>query len=153
VLTELAASLISFQLGGDSLSVKLATVREPLLTNGQFKGDTKVIEWKDRGLPRNDSPPRVVYAIWTEPDPAEQQKRFGKVIFEGDLLVRYCAWYHGLTEAERKQWDEFVGTLSPGPKLRGSLSQFRFAGEDVSLAYDRRLAHMPVDALFDGLDP
>lgn len=137
--------------GGDQLSLGLKTGREPVATNGDWSGEDTRVSWPKQFLPQPGQPPQLTYAVWDQPDAAAQQRHFGKVVLQGESLIEYCLWYHGLTEAEQQEWDAFVGTLSPGDELPDSLKAFRFLHEPADRQRDERIAASAVDAILAGL--
>lgn len=137
--------------GGDQLTLSLITGREPVATNGDWSADDLRVAWPEQLLPRPGQPPLLTYTVWEQPDASAQQSHFGKVVLRGKSLVEYCLWYHGLTEAEREEWDEFVGALSPGEALLDALKAFRFLHEPADRERDDRIAASAVDAILAGL--
>lgn len=137
--------------GGDQLRLSLNTGREPVATNGDWSVEGQRVSWPDQFLPRPGQPPLLTYTVWDQPDAVAQQSRFGKVVLQGKSLVDYCLWYHGLTEAEQEEWDDFVETLSPGEELPDALKAFRFEHEPPDRQRDDRIAASPVDAILAGL--
>lgn len=137
--------------GGDQLTLSLNTGREPLATNGDWSAEEQRVSWPDQFLPRPGQPPQLSYAAWEQPNAAVQQSHFGKAVLQGKPLVDYCLWYHGLTEAERTEWDAFVETLSPGEELADKLLAFRFRHELADLTQEECIAARAVDAILAGL--
>lgn len=137
--------------GGDQLTLSLNTGREPVATNGDWSGEDTRVSWPKQFLPRPGQPPQLSYATWDQPDAAAQQSHFGKVVLQGKSLVDYCLWYHGLTEAERTEWDAFVETLSPGEELPDTVKAFRFEHEPPARQREDRIAASAVDAILAGL--
>ena len=135
---ELLGQLVSRILGlgpgpNDQLEVKLACPTRPVATNGVWKEDAKQVVWSSEinavDKPPPPAMPALFYAFWSAPDEEFQRKHFGKVVLEGKPLAEYCVWRKGLSEAEGKQWDEFVSSLTPGNDLPKRLDAFHFAGE------------------------
>lgn len=137
--------------GGDQLTLGLKTGREPVATNGDWSAEEQRVSWPDQFLPRPGQPPQLSYAAWDQPDAAAQESHFGKVVLQGESLVDYCLWYHGLTEAEQEEWDAFVKTLSPGEELPDALKAFRFRHEPADRQRDDRIAAPAVDTILAGL--
>lgn len=113
---------------GSLLAVSLATGLQPWLTNGVWEAKEGKVQWVCE-LPGETAWPRLLTAMWSQPEEVFQKEHFGQVVLSGENLHWFCMWRRGLTEAEGKQWDAFVAALKPGPELKGLLSAFRFAGE------------------------
>lgn len=117
--------------GGDQVNVSLMTRRMPYRTNGKWDADKIQVTWSRTIDPRGEerqSSPRMLYAFWGDPNRDVQQRRFGRVLLEDQALEEYVRWYHGLTSAEKTQWDRFLGQLTPD-KAAERLKEFRFEGE------------------------
>ena len=74
------------------------------------------------------------YAAWATPNDEGQIARFGKVVLKDENLSQYCLWYHGLSPAERREWDLALARLQPGDDHRAALEAFRFMGEEMKSA-------------------
>ena len=111
----------------NNLEVKLACGVEPFATNGQWDAKDKAVTWK-ASLSKDKSPPEFCYAFWSEPNPANQEKHFGKVVLAGEALAEYLLWYRGLTPDEMRQWDALVAGLKPAMDAKKALDEFRFGG-------------------------
>lgn len=143
-------SLLLWEISGfdleprDSLTVHLQCPHEPLLTNGEWLPDENRLRWQ-ASMPMRDSPtagapPSFCYATWSEPDREFQQRRFGRVLIEGDALATYCSWRVSLHAREGTEWDHFLESLTPGGDLAGAISGFTFSGEaDPSSPAARRI--------------
>jgi hypothetical protein len=137
--------------GGDQLTLRLKTGREPVVTNGNWSLKYRRVSWPKQFLPQPGQPPQLSYAAWDQPDAAAQESHFGKVVLQGESLIEYCLWYHGLTEVERQEWDAFADTLRPGDELAGKLKTFRFLHEPADRQREDRIAAPAVDAILAGL--
>jgi hypothetical protein len=129
----LADMFQSFQLfvDGQRISVDLSCPVRPVMTNGTWNEQSKSIQWKT-DQQGSLGMPALAEAIWAEPNSEEQTQRFGEVILEGAKLGAYTVWYAGLSKDEAKEWDAFVATWQPGPKLIRSIELFRFSFDPPS---------------------
>ena len=118
--------------GSDSLKLKLNLPASPLATNGRWKPDDKAVQWFKTIAERNKPEvwPATVFALWCEPDVAMQKKIFGRTLLTDEALLEYCFWRASLTEAEGRQWDEFISRLEPDKMLAEQLKAFRFPNEN-----------------------
>jgi hypothetical protein len=101
---------------------------EPNESNGTWDAKTRELRWDARAV-SGATLPQVLFAKWGEPDEKFQRRHLGWVALSNEL-VEYNEWYFGLDADQRGQWDAFVATLSPGPKLIQKLNQFRFTVEE-----------------------
>lgn len=149
VARNLAAQLFAgaLQLGGDQISVALKTGRPALYSNGQWSPESEKMQWAKQPLPVAEMPSAFIYAVWDEPNEVAQKARFGAVALRGKNLYEYCTWYHGLTAAERTEWDKFVQGLRPGPDLVAKLREFRFQHEPVDGDGNQRHANSIVEMI------
>ncbi len=138
------------QLGGDQLTVTLNLDRPAISTNGE-NIDGQKLEWPAYLLPNGEMPPRLLYAVWDEPNDLTQQLLFGGTVLSGERLLTYAMWYAGLSDAERTAWDEFLAGVSPGPDLLPRLRAFRFPGEAADLEAEQRLSKPAVEVVERGL--
>jgi hypothetical protein len=123
LLEELLEPLNLFG-GGDTdhLVVKLALDRAPIRSNGRWR-DGQVI-W-EANLDANRALPVLCYAGWSRPDTGFQESHFGKVVLEGDGLMDYCLWFHGLTAQQAGDWEKILAGLSSGEALPEQLEAFK----------------------------
>ncbi|MEX2185855.1 MAG: hypothetical protein WD875_03635 [Pirellulales bacterium] len=139
----------------DRLRTRLHVAAAPVAANGQYDADAGTVNW-DRAIDRADAVvvgmPLTMFAVWAEPNEAEQTRRFGKVILSGEPLARYVFWHRGLTDMEQGQWSQLLDALRPGAGLQQPVEAFRFADEkskDGKEAGD--LAHTARDLLLDAM--
>ncbi len=104
-----------------------------------------------RTLPSAEQPPVVAYAAWDTPNVAVQEACFGKVVLKGQPLATYCVWYHGLTDAERQEWDEFLTRLPQGEEMEAAIQAFRFRGEPLDRPEGHQIAAPAAGAIVAGL--
>ena len=117
-------------LSSDTLQVSLETQVAPTLTNGQWDEPNGVVYWRPETLSHGgEVVPVICYAQWVTPDLEFQKQHFGKVAVKGEGLSKYCGWYVGLSEGDRKEWDAFLGHLSPGQELGERIAGYRFCDE------------------------
>ncbi len=117
----------------DEVKIVLKTGTEPLATNGQWDAQARQVAWSCRIAPESAERthlPVICYAVWAQPDEVFQKARFGRVAVDGEDLALYALWHKGLTDAQARQWDQFLASLKPGDELPGKLEAFRFAGQD-----------------------
>lgn len=153
ILSDPLAALLPGLLGqgGDRLAIALNVPRSALLTNGLWSAEDARLRWTARPLNDSRLPPVLAYAVWEKPDSAAQQARFGKVVLEGQRLAEYCLWFHGLSEAERREWTEFLATLQPGNELEPKLQAFRFRSEPADRKEQERITAPAVQGILAGL--
>jgi tetratricopeptide (TPR) repeat protein len=117
-----------FSLSSNKLTVSLATKTKPWLTNGQWQDKESKVTW-DTAMPGTSAWPRLLTALWSQPDEKFQKEHFGRVVLSDKSLHEYCLLRQGFTADEGKQWDDFVSGLKPGPELVKQLEAFHFADE------------------------
>jgi len=110
----------------DTITVQLATGVEPVESNGEWDAKEQHVAWV-REL--RGSLPVILYAKWSTPNEAAQQKRFGRTILAGAPLADYTLWYQGLSPDQATEWDRFVATLNP-LTWQDQLNDFQFQGDD-----------------------
>ena len=149
VLHELIERLFAgaIQLGGDTVTVVLKIDRPAIFTNGSWSHEPAQIKWSKKNVGTEEMAPRLIYAVWDDPNEGAQKTHFGTVALQGQSLLDYCTWYHGLTDGERREWDELVGKLRPGPTLSTDLKSFRFSHEPVGDDASRSLASPAVEVI------
>src|SRR5258708_3439636 len=110
--------------------------------------DSAPIQWAPTNVLGESLPPAFfAFAVWDEPDETAQRTHFGKIALEGKALFDYCAWYRGLTERERREWDALVDRLQPGPNLINDLEAFLFSDEPAGGDKQKRLANAMIEAI------
>ncbi len=133
--------------GPHYLEVRLNLPNEPYQTNGRWDAQAGQVLWEHR---LDDGPlPRFAYAVWSEPNAAEQRDRFGRTLLKGAPLVRYVMWYQALDDKDKRAWDAFIQAGVAGPQLRARLELFRFPQEDEDSA---PLSDIPRTLLLDAMD-
>lgn len=114
----------------DQVTVRLKLEEAPLAASGAW--DEGELTWERtvgvRGVPRRH-PPAVFYGVWVRPDEKWQRRHWGGTLLDGDDLLKYAAWYGGLTDAEQAAWDALQNGLVGGDGLEKQLTAFRFPGE------------------------
>jgi len=112
----------------DTLELKLHCGQKPYATNGQWDEQTSSLGWSETMRP--DAPlPIFCFALWSQPERAFQEARFGKVLLGGEELAQYVLWYRGLDSRETGEWDRFMAGCKPGVDLKAALEAFRFSGD------------------------
>jgi hypothetical protein len=146
-----------FKWAGDSLDVGLSSPEEPLATNGNWSAETQRIRWsrsiETRDAEASRTPPDVLYAVWTEPEPTYQAERFGDLVLDKEELVRYCTWRRALQDHEGAQWDRFLETLSPDSDVAAEIQGFAFADAEESLSPAARALEAVQKLLIELLTP
>lgn len=113
----------------DRVAVRLHVPVEPLVTNGSWRSEDRVVSWlgtievdesEAAGLPM------VAFALWSEADEKEQALRLGGTKLNGESLASYCLLRHALTAEEGKAWDAFVSGVGVDARR---VREFRFQGE------------------------
>ena len=117
--------------GADALEVILHLPQEPMMSNGNWTEDGTVRWYADiaPGGQLGRRIPDVFYAVWVEPAQEFQEERFGQVALNDEELAAHVGWYMTLAPEPRKEWDEFLAGLEPGPELIATLQNFCFASE------------------------
>ncbi|TVS20092.1 MAG: hypothetical protein EA424_05685 [Planctomycetaceae bacterium] len=137
-----------WQLGfPDHLEVRLNLAKEPYQTNGRWDAEAHQVIWEHR-LPAGPLP-AFSYAVWSEPDTAAQQARFGRTLLTDAKLARYVMWYCGLDDEEKQAWDAFIQASDAELQLRARIELFRFPQEDEDSA---PLSDIPRSLLLAALD-
>ena len=137
----------------DQLHVTLKLPTVPFATNGKWDEPEEQVQWSCNIAATKSAQtefPRLLYASWSIPHKAEQERHFGQVVLEGAELGRYCLWHQALTEAEAHEWNKFVSLLRPGNTLVGKLKQFRFSNEQSGREND--LAALPRNLILSALN-
>lgn len=152
---DLETFLIDFDLFAslDKVNVRLDCPRKPYETNGQWDGDAGQVSWSSRIT--DDEQPFMCHASVGQPNRAFQKEHFGKVMLADEALVRYSLWYKGLSDEQRGQWDQFLGTVDPNDDIPNKLGSFRFKnappaspGSDGVI---RLLSDLPRELIIEGL--
>ena len=118
-----------------SVDITFDSPVEPLFTNGEWDNGSKRLTWSHGILGRGEgkfSPTDLSFAYWAKPDQAAQQKQFGQVIFKGFELIRYCAWYDQLGEANQQKWKEVLATIEPGEQFWRRMRQAERAVDSLA---------------------
>ncbi len=137
-LEQLAVRAIGYEFAGhDELQVRFRSSRAPFATNGIWTENgwleyTAQLQLPD-GVTQQILPP-LLFAAWSEPDVAFQQKHFGRTILKERALADYVLWREALSDAQGAQWQAFLKGLSPSDDIAKLLDEFRF---DESAAPDR----------------
>jgi hypothetical protein len=137
----------------DELHLSLRAPHAPLWTNGRWIDAEKTIEWT-RVLPLTSAAgeiPAFCFAIWSEPNLETQRRLFGRAALDDRLLIEYCLWHSGLTPSDRKEWDDFVKTLTNDAKSQQKLTAFRFAHEPIIVSTGDLVAAPAIKILKDAL--
>jgi hypothetical protein len=114
--------------------LRLQAPRKPFWSNGSWNAKESRVEWSPliAELPKPEHEqrwdwPTLCFAAWDEPNQDGQKPIFGSVGLTGGELLKYCLWYQGLSELEKKEWDAFLPTVKD--QLASSLKAFRFSNE------------------------
>jgi hypothetical protein len=110
----------------DELRVALAVPLAPFATNGTYLTASNQVIWT-ASLGRGTEMPVLTYAAWSVPDVQFQERHFGDIVLTGEDLANYVAWYTGLDEERRDEWDEFASQLRPGAGLSETVRGFAFS--------------------------
>lgn len=117
----------------DKLDATLATGTRPLMSSGLWNEADASVQWTaslpagqrtDRGVPF------LACAVWVAPDEPAQTRALGRVALRGEELAAFCLWRAGLLPDEGRQWDAFIGALTPDEGAAERLTAFRFAGRE-----------------------
>ncbi len=114
----------------ESIDVTLHLPRKPFVTNGKWDEEDGEVQWV-RGM-ESSVLPVFVHAMWTQPNPEEQTRRFGRVLITDRDLSTYAIWLHSLNESETKQWNAMLGTLEASEGIDAvikTLRSFHFANQ------------------------
>jgi len=135
ILTDLIGTSFGWS-DASSVTVKLHLPEAPVYTNtGPAEDQPGVYIWSsplpERSPERQTGLPPFCYAIWAEADVEFQRRHFGRIVLEGKDLVQYCLWHAGLSESQRRQWDEFARSVTPAENLSQRLKAFRFEEENA----------------------
>lgn len=117
--------------GGSVLEVTMAIANKPYETNGRWD-DAGNVTWEQSLASRDPFEadlPNVLYAAWSEPETAVQQRYFGIVAIDDDDLLEYGRWWSGLEESRRNEWTVFLESLDPDGDLISALREFKFSDE------------------------
>lgn len=150
VVGELVVAIFmqGWQLGGpDHLEVRLNLANEPYQTNGRWDAEAHQVIWEHR-LPAGPLP-AFSYAVWSEPNTAAQQARFGRTFLTDAKLARYVMWYCGLDDDAKQAWDAFIQASDAELQLRARIESFRFPQEAEDSA---PLSDIPRSLLLEALD-
>lgn len=141
-------------LGRDTLDAKLHAAEKPIMTNGQWDAEQRVVKWRNK-LPTvaesHDVPSTYAWAFWAEPNDEAQRLKFGGVTLRDLSLVQYCSWRRSLNAEESKLWTALLESSTSGEALRERVDKFRFPGEaaeqvDCLSQYGRQLLLKALDA-------
>ena len=111
-------------------------VNEPLETNGQWTPARRSVSWQAHGSTGCQTP-QMLYAIWVEPDEAEQTRHFGRVVLMGKRLRDYLEWRETLPEPRRLEWETFLSGIKPEAGYEDQLRGFEFSSMDGLSARDQ----------------
>lgn len=114
----------------DELRVALSVPLQPFATNGTYLSVSNQVVWTS-SLGHENQLPVSTYAAWSVPDVQFQENHFGDIVLRGEDLANYVAWYTGLDEGERGEWDDFLSQLRPGVGLTETVRGFRFSRPTV----------------------
>ena len=67
-------------------------------------------------------------ASWSHPSETFQREHFGRVILNGDELLKYSLWRSGLAATQSDEWEKLLLALHPGDALTNQLAAFQFSG-------------------------
>lgn len=109
----------------DELRVALSVPLQPFATNGTYLTASNQVVWT-ASLGHGNELPVLAYAAWSVPNVDFQESHFGGLALTGEDLANYLAWYNGLNEGQRNEWDAFQTKLEPGPRLSETVRAFRF---------------------------
>ncbi len=128
---ELFETLIEPGSSGDDdhLTVRLKLASAPDHTNGKWDKAGHQVVWQANLDVRESGRrlPAFCYANWSRPEEKFQQAHFGRVLINGDDLLKYCLWRGGLEPNQAAEWEKFLSVLPPGEALEKALEDFRFA--------------------------
>ena len=129
----------------DHLVVKLALPSAPIHTNGKWDpAKRQVVGESDLdGVEGDQRLPMFCFASWGTANESFQKAHFGKVIAEGEDLLKYCLWRASLTARQAEEWEARLASLKPGKSIAGELDAFRFTEEPAATsASDKGQAHL-----------
>lgn len=150
VVGELVVAIFmqGWQLSGpDHLEIRLNLAKEPYQTNGRWDAEAGQVRWQHRLAV--GPLPTFSYAVWSEPDTAAQQDRFGRTLLTDAKLARYVMWYQGLDDEAKQAWDALIRASAEGAQLRARIELFRFPHESEDAA---PLSDIPRSLLLDAWD-
>ena len=129
VLGDLVGQLVSFGPSGeeDHLTVRLGLTAAPDHTNGTWDEARRQVVWKSN-LESTNRLPAFCYASWSHPSETFQREHFGRVILNGDELLKYSLWRSGLAATQSDEWEKLLLALHPGDALTNQLAAFQFSG-------------------------
>jgi hypothetical protein len=142
VIADLLGNMVHFRLFAtdDHLVVKLNLPVAPMYTNGKWDESVGWVVWEnDIEAEEPGRLPAFCYASWAEANADFQKDHLGKVALKEDRLIQYCLWHGTLSEAQGKEWDEFVAGLKAEDDLVAKLYAFRF-GETGQLQVKNKIA-------------
>jgi hypothetical protein len=109
----------------DELRVALSVPLQPFATNGTYLTASNQVVWT-ASLGHGNELPVFAYAAWSVPNVTFQEGHFGALVLTGEDLANYVAWYSGLEQSQRTEWDAFLTALEPGPGLSEAVQAFAF---------------------------
>lgn len=128
---ELFLSLIQSGPSGESdhLTVRLKLAAAPDHTNGRWNETRRQVVWETPLEVRESARrlPVFCYASWSHPDEQFQQAHFGRVILNGDELLKYCLWHGGLSAAQAGEWEKLLANIQSVREATNQLAAFEFS--------------------------
>jgi len=98
--------------------------------------------------------PMFCYASWSAPNERFQSEHFGRVILQGEGLMKYCLWRGSLNNTQASEWEAFLGGTNPANDWTNRLAAFRFSdkgGKPEDSHTSTSLADMPRELIQKGL--
>ena len=140
----------------DHLVVRLALESAPAYTNGKWDEAAKQVSWESDVEERTNSVrlPMFCYASWSAPNERFQSEHFGRVILQGEGLMKYCLWRGSLNNTQASEWEAFLGGTNPANDWTNRLAAFRFSdkgGKPEDSHTSTSLADMPRELIQKGL--
>jgi len=135
VAAELTLELVQLQLISpgtpDHLVVRLRLSSAPTHTNGKWDEGAKSVIWESDLEQRTNgvSLPAFCYASWSESNEPFQKEHFGKVVLQGEELLKYCLWRGSLDRKQAEEWEAFLTDFKPTLEAINRLESFRFSSE------------------------
>ncbi len=108
----------------EQVNVTFAADAEPGWTNGTWDVEKKAVTWSQR-MNGPVKPPAFAWAVWAEADAAVQQRRLGKVAYEGNELAQFVMWYAGLEGEAKQRADALIESLGGEPDAQAKLEALR----------------------------
>lgn len=140
---------LDFKLFGDPddhLVVKLALPSPPVNSNGRWDETNRQVLWEADLEERagTNRVPTLCYASWSQPDERFQRQHFGRVLLDGEDLLRFSLWRGGLDKKQAGEWEAFLADLHAGEKPDEKLEAFRFSDEPLQPPSDsQQQRHTP----------